>query len=566
MNNKNTPAANLPVPPPMPTRPALLRSTTFTTLNSLSPIDLKNPTYVAEKVVENCNNEIEAANAILPKGRKMRALQGPEVSQVADIMLACHKIAMISVDEDQTTNDPDKSLLGIYQTDGSLEGTYQTSEHFFKCKIHEINYELDAKQFPSVMQLLRLQAKTRSLCQDKNLITVNNGIFDYKQKILLPFNPELVFLSKSRVNYNEQAQNIVLHNDDDNTDWDVEHWMDELSDDPEVVELLWQILGAIIRPNVHWDKAAWFYSERGNNGKGTLCELMRQLCGKGTQVSLPLQEMGVEFKLEPLLHASAIITDENDVGTYIDKAANLKAIVTGDMMQVNRKFKAPVTFAFHGFMVQCLNEMPKIKDKSDSFFRRQLFIPFTKCFTGKERKYIKHDYLKRKEVLEYVLYKVLHMNYYELDVPESCKKALEEYKEYVDPVRAFLKEMMPQLVWDLLPWTFLYDLYCAWYRRNNQGTSGGMMGSASFIKDVRRIVGDLYGDDWAVTKNTMRPGNRMVTPEPLIEEYDLQNWMNPMYLNSKDVDKKCVPELKNNYRGLYRIGQTVTVSVPGDIS
>ena len=72
-------------------------------------------------------------------------------------------------------------------------------------------------------------------------------------------------------------------------------------------------------------------------------------------------------------------------------------------------------------MVQCLNEMPRIKDKSDSFYRRQLFIPFTKCFTGEERKYIKQDYLKRTEVLEYVLYRVLNMNYYELDTPQTCQ-------------------------------------------------------------------------------------------------------------------------------------------------
>ncbi len=32
--------------------------------------------------------------------------------------------------------------------------------------------------------------------------------------------------------------------------------------------------------------------------------------------------------LEQLLHVSAIIVDENDVGTYIDAAANLKAIIT----------------------------------------------------------------------------------------------------------------------------------------------------------------------------------------------------------------------------------------------
>ena len=71
------------------------------------------------------------------------------------------------------------------------------------------------------------------------------------------------------------------------------------------------------------------------------------------------------------MHATAIITDENDVGTFIDKAANLKAIITGDAILINRKFKLPITYSFRGFMIQCLNEMPKIRDKSDSFFRRQ---------------------------------------------------------------------------------------------------------------------------------------------------------------------------------------------------
>ena len=187
----------------------------------------------------------------------------------------------------------------------------------------------------------------------------------------------------------------MIHNDEDGTDWDVESWMMSLSDDLEVVQVLWECLGAIIRPNVPWNKSAWFYSESGNNGKGTLCELMRQLCGEGSYASIPLSDFGKDFMLEPLLRASSIIVDENDVGTFIDKAANLKAVITGDTLSINRKFKTPVAFNFHGFMVQCLNEMPRIKDRSDSFFRRQLFVPFTKCFTGAERKYIKTDYLHR---------------------------------------------------------------------------------------------------------------------------------------------------------------------------
>ena len=130
--------------------------------------------------------------------------------------------------------------------------------------------------------------------------------------------------------------------------------------------------------------------------------------------------------------------------------------VPADVIQVNRKFKTPIAFQFHGFMVQCLNEMPRIKDKSNSFFRRQLFIPFDKCFTGKERKYIKHDYLHRREVLEYVLHKVLNMDYYTLSEPESCKKALEEYKEFNDPVLQFVHEVLPLCVWDLLPFFELF--------------------------------------------------------------------------------------------------------------
>ena len=44
--------------------------------------------------------------------------------------------------------------------------------------------------------------------------------------------------------------------------------MQELSDDPEVVHVLWQVLGAILRPNVAWDKSVWFYSESGEQWKG----------------------------------------------------------------------------------------------------------------------------------------------------------------------------------------------------------------------------------------------------------------------------------------------------------
>ena len=317
------------------------------------------------------------------------------------------------------------------------------------------------------------------------------------------------------------------------------------------MQLIWEILGAIIRPNVSWDKSAWLYSETGNNGKGTLCELMRNLVGNGSYASISVSDFSREFMLEQLLRVSAIIVDENDVGTYIDAAANLKAVITNDVIGINRKYKTPINLQFRGFMVQCLNEFPRFKDKSDSFYRRQLFVPFDKCFTGRERKYIKSDYLHRREVLEYVMYKVLNMDYYSLSEPAACKAVLAEYKEFNDPIRAFFEEMSGRFAWDLIPFDFAYDLYKAWFTENSP--SGNIQGKNTFIKNLTNIVNST-NLDWTVdlNKTPVRPRGRMDWPEPLIAEYRLMRWLNPVYTGG-DWEKRCLPPLKSNYRGLERV-------------
>ena len=40
--------------------------------------------------------------------------------------------------------------------------------------------------------------------------------------------------------------------------------------------------------------------------------------------------------------------------------------------------------------------------------------------------------------------------------------------------------------------------------------------------------------------------------EPLIAEYDLKDWMNPMMSGSHDMEKRCHPVLKEVYRGIVR--------------
>ena len=468
------------------------------------------PADVEEGILALTRNYFDLYNAAAAKGAKWRIPTELMPIQVAEIIKSLYSVALVElVDKGGPELRTQSAVLGIYQESGEYEGLYDCTEETFEQLAGGYCYGMSAKDRTEMIKHLRLIAPHVKLCRKPNLIAVNN------------------------------------------TDWDVENWVCSLSDDPEIVNTLWEVMGAIIRPNVRWNKSAWFYAESGNNGKGTLCELMRNLCGDGTAVSLPLADMSKDFLLEPLINASAIIVDENDVGTYIDKAANLKAIITNDVIQINRKFKTPITYQFHGFMVQCLNELPRVKDKSDSFFRRQLFIPFTKCFTGAERRYIKDDYLSRKEVLEYVLYKVLNMNYYELSVPETCKDALQEYKEFNDPVRQFMAEIMPQLQWDFVPFTFLRDLYTAWYKKN-VGDKDCSKSMKTLVKDILNILPEY--PDWKCDDKdkSIRPGNKMDKPEWLIDEYKLDDWYSQTY-KGPDRDKKCCPSLKAYYRGIQRV-------------
>jgi len=546
-----------------------------TTMSYLSLIDKDNPPSphtIEQELLSDINDMIALENLNIPKitmkdangqpiydkkgNPKTMPLRAPWRSierllpqQLADIVMFFHHVVRIDAAESNVESEED--LLAIYCESGYNKGIYDTNESVLYRIVKEYDYMLEERKFKEVCFTLKSLAPRKQRTHNRNLIAVNNGIFDYKSKNLYPFTPDMVFLAKSRVDYNPNASLVTIHNDDDGTDWDIETWMSELSDDPEIVELLWQMLGAIIRPFVRWNQSIWLYSTTGNNGKGTLCELMRNLCGNGTHTSIKLAEFNKDFALEPLIHSNAIIVDENDVGCYLDSLASLKAIVTNDIVQINRKYKNSVSFRFWGFMVQCINDLPRIRDKSDSFYRRQILVPMDKCFTGAERRYIKDDYLSRPEVLEYVMKKILHTDFYALSVPDRCRNLLNMYKGLNDPIREFLEEFKEQFTWDLIPTEFLYDLYKAWYARCNP--CGKPEGRNTFKKQIDILLLEPgFCEYWESSSKMVRVCNKMSQPEPLIVQYNLTSWKNPSYTGN-DIDKMSMPRLlTDRFRGLVR--------------
>lgn len=505
----------------------------------LSPADTTSTLLaLSQAVVVKYNAGLEKSQAAL----KWSMPKNIEPFQLAMCLIKRNNAINLSyVDNDSS------SEVALYNAD---EGIYTVNVDDIMREILAYSTSANKSFVDEVFTQLRALSPKRARTVDVDLIPVNNGVYNYRTKQLMNFSPDFVFLTKSRTNYNPNAINVQITNPDDGTVWDVESWMQSLTDDPEIANLFWEITGALLRPNVKWNKSAWLYSDKGENGKGTLCAMWRNLCGKSA-TSISIADFAKDFMLSSLVTSQAIIVDENDVGTFIDKAGALKAVITNDVVYINRKFKDPVAYQFHGFMVQCLNELPRFKDKSDSIYRRQLFVPMTKCFTGVARTYIKDDYINRPEVLEYVMKRVFDMDYYKLSEPEECKIVLEEYKTYNDPVRQFWAEFEDQFVWDFIPYSFLYSLFKEWFKRDNP--SGSIMGRNTFIKDLRNIVSksEVFWLTEPVDAK-VRVGTRMNATEYLIAQYNIVEWQTPGMGPMSTKDALCHPLIPERACGIVR--------------
>ena len=517
-------------------------------INKSAPIDA---TKIESELLALVTADIEAYNSQLTKGQKRWPVPVHlSNTQIAMIMSKLYPIKRI-VCADTFAAPEEYDLLAIYQDSGDEEGIYVESPRI----LHNIalNYNIDLKKqdLDDIDHKIKDMVPRVLKCKDPDLFAANNGIVNYKTKKLIPFSPEYVFTSKSHVNYNKKAKNPIIPMAD-GTMWDVESWIADLFDDPRIANLIWQIMGAMIRPNVPWGKNAWFYSTVGNNGKGTLCRLMRNLLGESAHCSLSIEDFGHDFALEPLLHVSAIITDENNVGAYIDKVANFKAVCTNDSIRIDRKFKNSITYKFRGFMVQCINDLPRIKDKTDSFYRRQIIVPFSKSFTGMEKKEIKDDFLGRQDVLEYVMKRIVDSDYYELDVPPACEMMLNEFKDANDPIREFFNDIYEDFVWDSYPTVVLYEMYNDWFKHNN--AEGKIVNRLTFENQLKSLLNNskmITNWRFVDAPNPIHyQNNSHKQPEPLIVKFNLTKYMNPTYSGPNIMKKaECdnLPEKARKY-------------------
>ena len=450
--------------------------------------------------------------------------------------------------------------LMTYEDEGPNEGLYVPAEERIRSLARQYHYTISPKDLNAVVECVHDSVPLLKESEDEDVVALENGLFNLRSKELLPFSPDVVLRSKASVAFNENASAYVM---DDG--WSVDEWIRGLANnDPDVDKLFWQTIAALFRPGHSFDKAVLLYSPTGSNGKGTFVELLRNLVGVERAATLSMSDFGKEFLPEALRSAFCVLSDENEVGSYMKVAGTLKAWITHDWIPFNVKHIPTTNIKGRGLSVFCVNELPSSKDKSESLYRRLMPIPFLKRYVGAdENKAIKNDYVKRPEVLEYVAYKALMMPLFDtFTEPAVCKKLLNQIRVENDPVLQFAEEFLPQFVWDLLPWKFLYGVYSAWMRK--EVPNGRAVNSREFNKRLSAYVDDNPSCGWVVPRGAdgkqipMRTEKRIVGNEPLAVGYDLSDWFDLQPVGGSMCKIGIPHNIPLMARGLLRAGTSPT--------
>ena len=438
---------------------------------------------------------------------------------IADILKRYVIFAVIGKKE----KDFEKANLAYYDLDA---GIYKYNVTNIQKLIIAVERSTSIKQRRETMEYLRLEAQRKRPSDDSNLIIVGNGVFNKKTKKLEPYSPKYIFTSKISTNYNPQAQ------EPDFKGWSLSEWFKDIAEnDKDKETLLWQSLACSINPNLTPDVAIFLVDNgQGRTGKSTFERLLENLVGIDNHAPLKLKEFEEDFKLANAQGVKLIIGDDNNPNDYNKTSENFKRVATGETVLINPKGQPPFSTQFNCFIVQSMNGLPRFKDDSDALLRRIKIIKFNHQYNDKTaNKDIKEKYIKDKRLLEWILSKVIVMDFDFMTDTEESRQEIKELKIANDPVAYYVNEYVDEIKSARVPTMYHFKLFQATsdYENNPQ-----KMKQSTF---TRRLKPLLEAKGYTYSKNNLAPLTYWnVDDEKLLEQYDI----NYKYLFKVDIQKK----------------------------
>ncbi len=209
--------------------------------------------------------------------------------------------------------------------------------------------------------LLREVPRVDSEIIDDSLIALNNGVFNMNTMELVPYDESHIFTSKSPVNFIKGASCPKF----------IKAMREIVCNDEELLMCIQEIFGYTLINNTKGERAFYFVGV-GSNGKSFTAEILTKIVGKKNVSNIQLSNFSEKFGIEGIVGMTLNIANENEVGS-IKSTENLKAIISGDSINISRKFKKAINYKPTVKLVFLLNTLPDTLDNTHGYYKKNTY-------------------------------------------------------------------------------------------------------------------------------------------------------------------------------------------------
>ncbi len=230
--------------------------------------------------------------------------------------------------------------------------------------------------------------------KDPNLITVENGILNLETMELTPHTPKHLSQVLLPVEFHKPESDNIEDNLKDTLF--LKYLKSSFTIDgkfrKEEFETVLEIIASPIVKR-HVDEKAFMFLGNGENGKSVCLSYIESLLGKNNVTHIPLQKIASDKHMSADLDGKSANIFSDLERNELRHTGEIKDIVSGEGLQVQKKYKDPFTlYPFCKLMFSC-NRFPKSFDQNQGFFRRWIIVKWERNFENDPKRI---EYLREK--------------------------------------------------------------------------------------------------------------------------------------------------------------------------
>ena len=297
---------------------------------------------------------------------------------------------------------------------------------------------------------------------DGMLLNTPTGIFDLREGVLRPHDPEAYITKIAHVEYDPTATCPT---------W--ERFLGEIfGGDTDLINYVQRAVGYSMTASTV-EQCVFFLHGSGSNGKSTFLSIVREMMGDYTVNIQPETIMvknspgGANSDIARLKSARLVTTVEPNEGARLNEGL-LKQLSGEDPVTARRLYGDEFEFIPQFKLWMATNHRPLIRGTDDGIWRRIKMIPFTVQIPDEKKD--KHLAGKLRRELPGIFNWAIDgcRKYQEsgLQEPRSVRGSTMEYRKDMDAIQQFIDECCEQS--GECPAVSLYSAYSDWAKRNHQ--------------------------------------------------------------------------------------------------